>query len=243
MKKIILLIFIISFFSKIYSQDKKIEFQLSLGPTLSIPKTSRLINTSIGGGYAEIKSSTNIGAYILPSLNYLITENSSIDFGVGFYLDRFSIKGTISPSRNKGTRNISQIQIPINYNFHFGNNNSYQFGIGGFANFLISAKEKGDIKTKLYNPPNDPMYDGNVTVSYDDDIKDSYNSISFGAFIQLKKSFSFSSEKKGFVLLRVNQHINSINKVSNDDPELSQYIEFKNGKEPTTVNLGIGIII
>ncbi|MCB0426711.1 MAG: hypothetical protein KDD16_05310, partial [Mangrovimonas sp.] len=118
MKKRILLIFMIGFLTKTYSQDKKIEFQLSVGPTVSIPKTSELTNTNVDGS-PEIKSSINIGAYILPSLNYLINENSSIDFGIGYYLDRFSIEDKIGAVTNKGNRNISQIQIPINYNFHF----------------------------------------------------------------------------------------------------------------------------
>ena len=235
----------IGFLTKTYSQDKKIEFQLSVGPTVSIPKTSELTNTNVDGS-PEIKSSINIGAYILPSLNYLINENSSIDFGIGYYLDRFSIEEKIGPVTNKGNRNISQIQIPINYNFHFSQDKSYQFGIGGFTSFLISAKEKGDTITYLSQidiiDPNDPIFISNSTVSYDNDIKDNYNSVSFGAFIQLKKTFSFSSEKKGFILLRINQYINSIKNAKNDS-DLDQYIEFKNEKEPTTVNLGIGIII
>ncbi|MCB0428059.1 MAG: hypothetical protein KDD16_12225, partial [Mangrovimonas sp.] len=106
--------------------------------------------------------------------------------------------------------------------------------------------EKGDTITYLSQidiiDPNDPIFISNSTVSYDNDIKDNYNSVSFGAFIQLKKTFSFSSEKKGFILLRINQYINSI-KNANNDSDLDQYIEFKNEKEPTTVNLGIGIII
>ena len=235
----------VGFLTKIYSQDKKIEFQLSLGPTLSIPKTSELIDTNVDGS-PEIKSSINIGAFVLPSLNYSINENSSIDFGIGFYLDRFSIEDKIGAVTNKGNRNISQIQIPINYNFHFSKDKSYQLGIGGFSSFLIAAKEKGDTITDSSQidiiDPNDPTFSNNSTISYDNDIKDNYNSVSFGAFIQLKKSFSFSSEKKGFILLRINQYFNSI-KNNDSNSDLSQYIEFKNEKEPTTVNLGIGIII
>ncbi|MAX71641.1 MAG: hypothetical protein CMC76_11195 [Flavobacteriaceae bacterium] len=244
MKKRILLVVLIGFLAKIYSQDKKIEFQLSLGSTLSIPKTSELTNTNVDGS-PEIKSSINIGAYILPSFNYLINENSSIDFGIGFYLDRFSIEDKMGAITNKGNRNISQIQIPVNYNFHFGQDKSYHFGIGGFTSFLISAKEKGDTITdftQIIIDPNDPTFSSNSTVSYNNDIKDNYNSVSFGAFIQLKKFFSFSSEKRGFILLKINQYINSI-KNNDSDSDLSQYIEFKNEKEPTTVNLGIGIII
>ncbi|AUC80950.1 outer membrane beta-barrel protein [Lacinutrix sp. Bg11-31] len=245
MKQRILLIFMIGFLTKIYSQDKKINFELSVGPTLSVPKTSELTNTNVDGS-PEIKSSINIGAFILPSVNYSLNEKSSLDFGIGFYLDRFSIEDKIGAVTNKGNRSISQIQTPINFNFQFSQDKSYQFGIGGFASFLISAKEKGETITDFSQidiiDPNDPTFNNNSTVNYDNNIKDNYNSVSFGAFIQLKKSISFSSDKKGFILIRINQYFNSI-KNNDSDSDLSQYIDFKNEKEPTTVNLGIGIIL
>ncbi|SIS85976.1 Outer membrane protein beta-barrel domain-containing protein [Zobellia uliginosa] len=243
MKQKILLIFMIGFLTQIYSQDKKTEIQLSLGPTFSIPKTSELANTNVDGS-PEIKSSVHIGAYILPSVNYSLNEKSSLDFGIGFYLDRFSIENKIGPVTNKGNRSISQIQTPINFNFHFGQDNSYQLGIGGFASFLLSAKEKGDTITDfsqldIFNP-NDPNFNNNATISYDNNLKDNYNSVGVGAFVQLKKSISFSTDKKGFILLRINQYFNSI---KNNDADSNQFIEFKNEKEPTTINLGIGIIL
>ncbi len=234
----------IGFLTKIYSQDKKVEFQLSLGPTLSVPKTSELTDTNVDGS-PEIKSSINIGAFVLASWNYSINEKSSIDFGVGFYLDRFSIEDKIGAVTNRGNRNISQIQLPINYNFHFSQDKSYQFGIGGFTSFLVAAKQNGDTTAALSQIDiidlNDPIF-SNTSISYDNDLKENYNSVSFGAYIQLKKFFSFSSNKKGFILLRINQYFNSI-KNNDSDSDLSQFIEFKNEKEPTTVNLGIGIII
>lgn len=245
MKQRVLLIFMIGFLTKIYSQDKKIEFQLSLGPTFSIPKTSELTNTNVDGS-PEIKSLINIGAYFLPSVNYLLNEKLSLDFGIGFYLDRFSIEDKIGIVTNKGNRSISQIQTPINFNFHFSQDNSYQLGIGGFASFLIAAKENGDTITDFSqtntNISNDPIYNSNTTVSYENDIDDNYNSVSIGAFIQLKKNISFSSDKKGFILLRINQYFNSIEN-DNSDSDLNQFIEFKSEKEPTTINLGIGIIL
>lgn len=233
----------IGFLTKIHSQNKKIDFQLSLGTTLSIPKTSELTNTNFDGN-PETKSLINIGAYILPSANYSLNKKTSIDFGLGFYLDRFSIEDKIGAVINKGNRSINQIQIPINFNLHFSHDKSYQFGIGGFVNFLLSAKEKGETvidysKLNIYNP-SDPTFNNSSTVRYDNNIKDNYNSVSFGTFIQLKKSISFSSDKKGFILLRINQYLNSI-KNNNNNSNLSQYIKFNNEKEPTTVNLGIGI--
>lgn len=243
MKQRILLIFIIGFLTNMYSQDKKIDFQLSLGPTVSIPKTSELTNSNLAGS-PEIKSSVNIGVYILPSIHYLLNEKTSLDFGLGYYLDRFSIEDKIGAVTNKGNRNINQIQTPINFNFHFSQDKSYQIGIGGFANFLLSAKENGDTVTDLSQlnivNPNDPIYTNNAAVSYDKDIKDNYNFVSFGGFIQIKKSISFSSDTKGFVLLRINQYFNSI-KNNDANAAMNQYFSDKSEKEPTTINLGIGI--
>ena len=244
MKQIILLTLFIVLSIKSYSQEKKINFQLLLGTTLSAPKTSELTNSDIDGA-PKIKSDINIGAFILPNINYPLSEKTSLDFGIGFYLDRFSIEDEIGYIINKGNRNISQIQTPINFNFHFGNSNSYQFGIGAFSAFLISAKEKGEkkIKTTSFNTNNedptlDPLVNQNDTESYDKNLKSKYNSVGFGGFIQLKKDISFSENTKGFLLLKINQYFNSI---KNTDSNSNDYITYKNEKEPTTVNLGIGI--
>ncbi|WP_179005666.1 outer membrane beta-barrel protein [Winogradskyella forsetii] len=245
MKQKILFILLTSLFTQLYSQVNTIDFQLSLGPTLSVPKTSELTNSNVSGS-PEIKSSINIGVFILPSINYFISEKSSIDFGVGYYLDRFSIEDKIGYVTHKGNRNIHQIQTPINFNFHFGNDKSYQFGIGAFAIFTVAAKEKGDSNVDSsridFIDPSDPLVYNNISIGYEKDIKDNYNSVSFGTYLQLKKSISFSASKKGFILLKINQYINAI-KNNDTDSDLSQYVEFKNEKEPMTVNLGVGLIL
>lgn len=241
MKKIVLILFAL-FSVSIFAQEKNIKYQLSFGPTLSVPKTSKLSDSNIDG-FPEIKSSINIGAFILPSINYSFNEKTSLDFGFGFYLDRFSIENKIGPAVNKGNRNISQLQVPININFRFGNDNSYLFGIGGFTSFLLSAKEKGHTKIDYskINPidVNDPIYLAN-NESYNNNIKENYNSVSFGAFIQLKKEISFSTNTPGFILIKINQYFNSIKNQDSNTP-LNNYFNLKNEKEPTTVNLGIGI--
>ncbi|WP_178987805.1 outer membrane beta-barrel protein [Winogradskyella schleiferi] len=245
MKQKILFILLTCLFTQLYSQVNTIDFQLALGPTLSVPKTSELTNSNVSGS-PEIKSSINIGVFILPSINYSISEKSSIDFGIGYYLDRFSIEDKIGYVTYKGNRNIHQIQTPINFNFHFGNDKSYQFGIGTFANFTVSAKEKGDSNVDSsridFIDPNDPLVYNNISIDYEKDLKDNYNSVSFGAFLQLKKSITFSSSKKGFVLLKINQYIKAI-KNNDTNSDISQYVEFKNEKEPMTVNLGVGLIL
>ncbi|CAH8283669.1 hypothetical protein EV196_102530 [Mariniflexile fucanivorans] len=246
MKQKFLIVLLTLFFIKSYSQEGKVKIQLSTGTTLSIPKTSKLTDSNIDGN-PQIKSSTNIGAFVLPSLNYSLNEKTSIDFGIGYYIDRFSIEEKVGNVTNDGNRNVSQIQTPINLNFHFGDNNCYLFGIGGFSSFLMSAKEKGEstisyngFNTGAENPVLDPLVNTNLSQNYDNDIKDRFNSISFGAFIQLKKNISFSANTKGFLILKINQYFNSI-KNNDSNSDLSNYVNFKNEKEPTTINLGIGI--
>lgn len=246
MKLRLLLIFILAFLSNTYSQDKKIQFQLSLGPTFSIPKTSELANPNTEGS-PKVKSSINIGAYILPSINYSLSKKSSLDLGVGFFLDRFSIENEIGPIISKGNRSTSQIQIPINFNFHFSKDKPFIIGAGGFTSFLISAKEKGVTKINTTQieviDPNDPFFSsGGTTTSYNENIKENYNSVNFGAFIQLRKNIKFSANKEGFILLRINQYFNAI-KDNNSNSSLNQSFEYKNEKEPTTINLGIGILL
>jgi hypothetical protein len=237
---------LISFFIRTYSQEKKINFQLSFGTTLSIPKTSKLTDSNLEGSPA-IKSISNIGAFILPSFNYSLTKKMSLDFGLGYYLDRFSVENTVGPSMNKGIRNNSQIQTPININFHLGNSNSYLLGIGGFANFMLSAKENG--KTTIdysmlnkYNP-SDVSFQTTSSENYSTNIKKNFNSLGLGAFIQLKKNFILSSHSQGFLFIKINQYLNSIKTKPNTTTYYSSdlIIKSKNEKQPTTINLGIGI--
>ncbi|WP_044403501.1 hypothetical protein [Lacinutrix sp. Hel_I_90] len=245
MKQTILLTLTLFFFTNTYSQEENINFQLSFGPTFSVPKTSKLTDSNIYGN-PQIKSSLNIGAFILPSLHYSMNGNTSLDFGLGFYLDRFSIEEKNANVTLEGNRNVSQIQTPINLNFHLGKNNSYLLGIGGFASFLLSAQEKGESRidssgflTDVENPTNNPSINNSISQNYDYDIKNRYNSVSFGAFLQLKKSVSFSDKTKGFLLLKVNQYLNALK--NNDSESTIGSISFKNEKESTTINLGIGI--
>jgi hypothetical protein len=245
MKQKFFIIVLISFIANVFAQNNNIDLQLSLGPTLSIPNTSELTNSDVDGR-PQIKSKMNIGLFVLPSIKYSLNEKSSLDFGIGYYLDRFSIEDKLGAVTNEGNRNIHQIQTPINYNFHFGTNKSYEFGIGAFASFVLSAKEKGDVITN--NPeinivdPNDPTFSSNTTVSYSKDIKDNYNTVNFGAFLQIKKYITFSESKNGFILLKINQYFNAI-KNNDSESDINQYLEFKNEKEPMTVNIGIGILL
>ncbi len=241
MKKRILLIIFLVFLSKTYSQNSKITFQLSAGTTLSLPKTSNLIEDTHIDGAPIIKSSINIGGYILPSINYMLNNKSSLDFGIGFYLDRFSIEEKIGFTTKDGTRNISQIQTPFNYNFHFGKEKAYKFGVGGFVNFILNANEKGigTINTSLGNIVSpDDYITTNQTINYNESISHIFNTVSFGAFIQLKKTISFSSNKKGFILLKINQHINTVKSIK---PSNYDAFNSKNENNPTTINLGVGI--
>ncbi|QQY81167.1 hypothetical protein JJL45_09520 [Tamlana sp. s12] len=247
MKQLFLVALLMFLFTKSFSQEKKVTIQLSTGTTLSFPKTSKLTDSNINGN-PQIKSSMNIGAFVLPSVNYSLNKKTSIDFGVGFYLDRFSIENKVGYVTNNGNRNVSQIQTPINFNFHFGNNRSLLFGIGGFSSFLISAREKGEsrISSPNFINPEDPIFDPvdntNVSQNFDNDIKDKFNPISFGAFVQLKKNISYSASTKGYLSLKINQYFNAI-KNNDSDSYLTNYVNFKNEKEPTTINLGIGITI
>ncbi len=147
---------------------------------------------------------------------------------------------------SEGKRNVNQIQTPININIHFGNNNSYLFGLGAFSSFILSANEKGEsrissnyLETGGDPPITDPAIT-NLSQNFDNDIKYKYNSVNFGAFIQLKRNISFSTNTNGFILLKVNQFFNSI---KNFDSETIAPFEYENEKEPTTINLGIGIEI
>lgn len=58
-------------------------------------------------------------------------------------------------------------------------------------------------------------------------------------FIRLRKDISFSTNTKGFILLKINQYFYAI-KNRDSNTELSEFVYLKNEKEPTIINLGIG---
>lgn len=245
MKKQALFVLALILCANLYSQEQTKTFELSVGPTLSIPKTSKLTNSDVNGA-PEIKSSINIGAFILPSMNYSFNEKTSLDLGLGFFLDRFSIEDKIGVTTNNVNRNIGQLQIPVNVNFHFGNNRSYSFGLGAFSSLVLFANEKGKAKNNYSEiviiDPSDPFFSSNSTENYSKNIKEDYNTINFGAFIQLKKSLSFSTNTNGFIVIRINQYFNAIKNKENSS-QLNEYIEAKNEKEPSTINFGIGLLL
>ncbi len=220
-----------------FSQSKKIEFNLSLGPTFSLPKTTNLIDTNITTP-PTTKTTTTIGAYILPSINYSLNHKFSIDFGLGYYLDRFSVVTNIGDTTNKANRNMSQIQTPLNVNFHFGKRNAYQLGVGAFSNFIIAVKEKGTTTTTpvngILNNSDTPIFTNNATTKTTNNSLENYNRFSVGTFIQLKRNFNITSHKQAFVLLKINQYINTAKKPS---------ARFNKEQNATTINIGFGITL
>lgn len=246
MKQIGFLLFLLVFTCNSYSQNNNVTFQISTGATLSIPKTSKLASDDITG-VPEIKTSIAVGAYILPSINFTLKERVTLDLGLGYYLDRFAIRDETGNVVTSINRNINQIQTPISINFSFGNDNSYKFGLGGFSSFLLSANAKGeqtlsvDNFSNFDNPILDPLVEDNRSIEYNENIEDIYNSISLGAFIELRKNISFSSKTNGFLVLKINQYFNSIKNIDENDFTIDYGLQ--NEKEPTTVNLGVGIIL
>ncbi|GEM_PF-4670830 len=241
MKSNILIPILLLFYINSNSQEKKISFDISFGSSLSIPKTSKLSNSDAEGN-PILKSSTAFGFYILPNLKYLLNEKKSFDFGLGFSMDCYSVENSIGPITEKGKRTLNQIQIPLSYNYKFGKNNSFQVGIGSFANAILTAKEKGETKAgnsqTIHNNPDDDPFAG-LNKSYEYDLKEHYNNLSFGTFVQLKKQISLSENKNGFVSIKVNQYLNLIND-SSEKSSLSSY-ETKNEKQPTLLYIGFGI--
>lgn len=228
-----------------YSQTAKVQFQLSGGPTLSVPKTTDLVENG-GPGAPETKTKINVGGFMLSSLEYAFNEKSSIEGGVGVYLDRYVIEHRVGAAVSDGNRNITQIQIPINYNFHLGQDKLWSLGLGGFINFVLSAREKGetfvDNSQININDPNDPVIVGNELGSFSNNIKDNFNTISFGGFIKLRKDFKLSDSLDSFMFIKINQYINSI-KANELSFDIGPSLKVNDEREPTTINLGFGVIL
>ncbi len=218
--------------SSILAQDKKVNFEFSIGPTISLPKTqenSANFNTSTD-------TKTNIGFFGQAGIRLFLNEKTSMNTGIGYYLDRFSVEfsNPDSPVKN-WRRNIHQFQIPIGFDYHFGINKSFSVGLGGFVNFTLSANEKGEIDF-----PSNEDRNFLTNADFDNEIKDRYNTINFGAFLILRKEFQLTQNLDGFVLLKVNQYINSIQSIDIRDMSGTS-IGNQQPKDPTVVNIGFGI--
>ena len=237
----LVLLFTLLLAQKSFSQSK-VKFHLSIGPTISVPKTSKLADTNLKGA-PLLKSSVNIGGYLLPEVRYQLTEKASVESGIGLYVDRFAIDYSEGITTLKNNRTVSQLQIPVSLNHHFGNNNSFSIGGGALTALLISAVEKG---TAVANYSTLALEDidlpqSKVQSEYSESIKDRYNLISFGAFVQVRKEVVLSRSFNGYIILRANQYINSIKNTAST--ESTNTIKSKNEKESTTINVGFGIIL
>lgn len=244
MKETALLILLL-FVTNSYSQDKKNNFQFSIGTTSLIPKKHETFSSNNSENFT-FKSKISLGFYLLPSINHSFNKKTSIDFGLGFFIDRAEIDYKYYYFY-KNSRNLSQIQTPININYHFGKNNSYLLGIGGFSSYLVSATIKGNRINNLPSNSRVPATNpDNSSYNYNYDIRDNYNLFHFGSYIQLKKKVSFSNKTRGFLLLKFNQYFgtkkdNYLNdQLRNENLTIDNLIS-NDEKEPMSINLGIGI--
>ena len=88
-----ILILLLTFFVKSHAQDKKLNFQLSIGPTISIPKTSELSSFSTTRkGFVLVKINQYVNAVkdYNKSLSFIYNpnekESTTVNVGVGIEL-------------------------------------------------------------------------------------------------------------------------------------------------------------
>jgi len=242
MRTLIIFITLLLASFKIYSQEKKVNFIIEGGTTISLPKTSDLIDSYEGNSYI-IKTTPNVGIYVTPSINLNVSEKIFINTGLGYTLNRFKIQNTIGYLNESGTRNIHQIQTPLSLGFKLKNN--FSIVTGGTLNYIISAKVNSssdiDNNIPIYDPA-EAEFVNNYSSEDNYSILDEYNRFNFGIFTKIKKEFNLNQSKKGFISIRVHQFLNATK--SRETPDIpSNIVTFNNEKEPTIINLGFGIIL
>lgn len=223
------------------AQDR-LSYGFSVGPTLSLPKTSVLTDLDLVGA-PVIEFSTNPGLFLQSNIEYNLSNRYHVQTGFGFVNDRFSIKDKEGLIVNEGTRVVNHIQIPVSLIINLGNS-AYSIGVGSSLNVLLSAKEEGTIfvNDSLLIPldPNDPVLIGEeFAVKYDRNLSDSYNSLNLGGFIQINGSYDLSQTIKGIAFIRLYQYFNAIE----NERRNSFTFNLESEKEPTILNFGFGIQI
>lgn len=237
-KKTFLLVGFCLVFNLVFSQ-KKLNFEFSAGPTISLFQSSEHYL------FSAVKSTPNIGLFLQSNINYSASKLVSLDFGIGYSLNRFSIKEENSV-RQDLVRKTSDIYFPLAINFNLGAQKSLALGVGVTTNFLLSAQEQFTLDHSNFNAieasNEDTLFRNNSTEELENNIDNLYSNIYFGLYLQAKKTFNLSSALKGFALLKVTQNLNRFGEIEfRSDPQDSGSVTKE--IEAAVVQLGFGILL
>ncbi|MFM2156681.1 MAG: hypothetical protein RL516_1430 [Bacteroidota bacterium] len=234
MKKLILLLIILSNHSILNSQDLSKEdktFKYDFGVFGGIAKTNLIFDDVLKIYKPQINK--NIG--ISTSFNLSKSRKSFLRTGINY-----SQKGIISKEKTTFTDNNGNkigesssifrnnyLQIPITYNYCIGKNVKYFFGLGFYYSRLITA---------VYD--NSPRLLKIENAELPIDISDQYNNDDYGLITQLGLKFKIKSKISGTIILANEIGLSNI---GNWDENLYFSKEIKTSSTNLTIGLNYGL--
>ena len=229
--KQIILILIVLFSTNIYAQElKKVEYELNLGTSISIPYQKTIDKTTDFGQRFIIKSSSNIAYFGELLYQYNFTPKIAISSGFNFSQYKWKSNFQSELTERKGTVKESYLNFPFLFQYQpFGNIPVY-LSAGPYIGVLLSAKETGSNLSDL------PLYDtdGNIVEAnsnFEYDVKQAFKSYDFGLSTKIKYKIKINSKIACVFFCRFNYGLMDVRK--------DEIIEWKNYNLMTGIGLSI----
>lgn len=216
---------------EILSQDlKKVNYQLDLGTTLTIPYKRTIEIWPEFDGHPQTEYSSNFGYFFEFLISYNLNSKYSILTGLNYNYSSLKINDKIGLTENKGNLTSSYFTLPILIKYRLSDKIPSTISAGPYIGYLVNTNEKGTsyINTTGFvfaNP--DPVIESIQPIQkYKTDLKKDYTSIDYGLSVQLDYEIKLAHGLNGVILTRFNYGLKDL--LTNDLVNNSSASDWKN---------------
>ena len=244
MKNILILFLFFLIVSSVKGQEnKKWDFQLNLGTTITVPFKKYSENNYEYNGKIisteKINYSSGFGYFAEFITSYDLNSKISFLTGVNYSNTSFKINSELDIQYSKGTITSSNFHFPLFVKYKIIEKIPISISFGPYLRILTSANEKGTIyldTTKIIVvDPNDPLLQPEN--DYSNNIKNNYEKYDYGISLQLDYELPISEKIKAVILTRFNYGLKNV--INNQSSNFNIPKEWYN----YNFNIGIGIKI
>ena len=217
MRQILVILLVFFIISSVNGQeDKKWNFQLNFGTTITIPYVKSEENNFVFNGQIvnteRINYSSGFGYFAEFITSYNFNSKLALMFGANYSNLSFNINSELELQTNKGTITTSNIHLPLLAKYKLIEKIPISISFGPYLRILTSANEKGTIylDTTGMNiaDPNDPLL--RPETDYTNDIKENYKKYDYGLSLQLDYEITISNKFKGVIITRFNYGLRNV---------------------------------
>ena len=231
-------------FSSVNGQeDKKWDYQLNFGATVTVPFIKSEENNFEYNGQIidteKINYASGIGYFAEFMTSYSLNSKLSLMLGVNYSNISFKVNSEFGIQENKGIITTSNIHFPLYAKYKVTEKNPISVSFGPFFRIIASANEDGtfylDTSNLFVLDPNDPLLQPET--DYKNNIKENYEKYDWGLSLQFDYEISISSKFKGIILTRFNYSLRNV--INNQSIGVNTPKEWGN----YSFDIGIGIKI